>query len=415
MGKISLNRIIKVPMKKANDFYNAIRSNYYLKKVHRAKNHDTIKVGFIVQMPELWDKQSSVYADMCDNKYFEPWLIIVPKYDFENSKIGEYGSEKEFFVSNCLNGKYALAYNENKLAEINVSDFDYLFFQRPYDHYLPEKLRSSSTVCYTKNCYIPYATPEIKKTGIYPVNFFRNIYMGFMEDTGAAQINTTRFKGNCNKGYQHFLSIGYPPFEKCLKINNQCNYSNFLWTPRWSYDPIAGGSHFMEYYHQLAEFDWGKSKLIVRPHPMMWENFVKTGIIEKKQIDDIFSLWKKQQVQVDSNKSIEDTFESMDVLISDKSSVIPMFFLTGKPIIYCPKESEYGSLFSTILPGLYIANTWEELAGLINNLSEHNDPLHSIRKKIIDEHFAYNSSATENIVNAIINDFEESKKETYRK
>ena len=412
MSQLSIKRIIKYPIKKTVDLIFSIRSNYYLKKNLTRKNHSIIKVGFIVQMPELWDKQSSVYAAMCDNKSFDSWLIIVPKYDFENSKIGEYGSEKEFFISNCLNGKYVLAFNDNKWAEINVSDFDYLFFQRPYEHYLPQHLRSSSTVRYTKNCYIPYATPEIKKTGIYPVSFFRNIYMAFMEDAGAAQVNTKRFKSNCIKGIQHFLKIGYPPFEKCLQINKECNYSQFLWTPRWSYDPIAGGSHFMEYYRQLADYEWGESNLMVRPHPMMWENFVKTGVIEQYQIDDIISLWEKKRIQMDSNKSIEETFESTDVLISDKSSVIPMFFLTRKPIIYCPIECEYGSLFSTILPGLYIANTWKELSELIKMLLEHNDPLCSVRKKIIEEYFAYNSSATAKIVNAIINDFEESKRET---
>ncbi len=412
MHKRGIKKAVKYPINKILGFFYSARSSYYLKKSLVGKQHDEIKVGFIVQMPELWDKQSSVYAKMCDNNKFEPWLIIVPKYDFENSKIGEYGSEKEFFVSNCLNGKYALAYNENKWAEINVSDFDYMFFQRPYDHYLPKKLRSSSTVCYTKNCYIPYATPEIKNPVIYPIYFFRNLYLGFMEDASAAQINMTRFKGNYNNDIQHFLSIGYPPFEKCLRINNKCDYSKFLWTPRWSYDPVVGGSHFMEYNQQLTDFEWKETELIIRPHPMMWENFVKTGIIDKSQVDMIFSLWKKNGVHIDQNKSIEETYENTDVLISDRSSVIPMFFLTGKPIIYCPIDCEYGSLFSTIIPGLYIANTWEELSGYIKMLSDHNDPLYSVRKKIIEEHFLYNSSATENIINAIVDDFEKSKRES---
>lgn len=412
MHKLGIKKTVKYFVKKLLCFLGNARSSYYLKKRCIRQRHDAIKVGFIVQMPELWDKQSSIYAQMCKDSQFDPWLIIVPKYDFENSKISDYGSEKIFFVTNCINGKYLIAYMDKKWIDLSSLDFDYIFFQRPYDSYLPKHLRSSNTVRFTKNCYIPYATPEIKNTGIYPIAFFRNIYMGFMEDISATQANIERFKRNCKIGIQHFLSVGYPPFEKCLKINNQCNYLNYLWTPRWSYDPIAGGSHFMEYYHQLAEYDWGKSKLIVRPHPMMWENFVKTGIINKNQIDDIFSLWEKRKVQVDSNKSIEETFESIDVLISDKSSVIPMFFLTGKPIIYCPKDCEYGSLFSTILPGLYIAKTWDELSGYIGMLSDHNDSLCSIRKKIIEENFTYNSSATENIVNAIISDFEQAKRET---
>lgn len=406
MSKLDLINFIKMPIKKVVAYLNNFRSGYYLKKNCVKKKHEIIKVGFIVQMSEIWDKQSSVYTKMCKNKLFEPWLIIVPKYDIENSSLGKYGSDKDFFISNCLNGKYLLAYNESNWVDIDFSKFDYLFYQRPYDFYLPKHLKSSNTVRFTKNCYIPYATPEIKKTGIYPSTFFRNIYLGFMEDASAAQLNTKRFKNNSKKAIQFFLSIGYPTFEKCLQINKRCDYSRFLWTPRWSYDPIAGGSHFMEYYHQLTGFNWGESEFMVRPHPMMWENFIKTGIIEQFQINNILSLWNKKRIQIDSNKSIEETFETIDVLISDKSSVIPMFFLTGKPIIYCPIECEYGSLFNAILPGLYIANSWEELSGYIKMLINHTDPLKTIRQKIIDEHFANNSSATENIVNVIINDFE---------
>ncbi len=411
MSKLGIKDFCISLKRKTVSTLNGMRSSYYLKQKHINKEHDVIKVGFIVQMPELWDKQSSVYASMCGNNKFEPWLIIVPKYDFENSKIGEYGSEKEFFTSNCLNGKYVLAYNDNKWTEINVSDFDYLFFQRPYDHYLPQHLRSSSTVRFTKNCYIPYATSEMKNTGIYPIRFFRNLYMGFMEDSAAAKINTERFKSNCRKGIQHFLSIGYPTFEKCMQINSSCEYSRFLWTPRWSYEPLVGGSHFKEYYQQLTDYPWENSKLIVRPHPIMWENFIKTGVLEQAQVDEILSMWEKKGIHTDQNKSIEKTFGETDVMISDKSSGIPTFFLTGKPIIYCPIDCEYGSLFSTILPGLYIANTWEELSEYIKMLSEHNDPLYSVRQKIIEENFRCNSSATENIVNEIISDFEKSKAE----
>lgn len=403
---LRLKKIIKYPLRKAYEYILDLRSVYYLKKNYNKAPHDgKIKVGFIVQMPELWDKQSSVYIRMCGDTRFEPWLIIVPKYDFENSRIGDYSSEKNFFISNCLNQKYIVIYNDDKWEKINISEFDYLFFQRPYEHYLPSFLRSSNTVCYTKNCYIPYATPEEKDTIIYPVSFFRNIYIGFMEDIGAAQINIQKFKGNCDKGIQHFMGIGYPAFEKCMQINKKCEYARFLWTPRWSYDPVIGGSHFIEYYQQLSDYKWGETKLIVRPHPLMWDNFIKEGILNKTQVDNVISLWKQRDITLDNNQSIEITYEDTDVLISDRSSVIPLFFLTGKPIIYCPLECEYSTLFSTILPGLYIANTWEELSEYINLLSQHKDPLRSVRQAIIDENFDCNSTATENIINTIIDDY----------
>ena len=81
-----------------------------------------------------------------------------------------------------------------------------------------------------------------------------------------------------------------------------------------------------------------------------------------------------------------------------------MFFLTGKPVIYCPIECEYSSLFGAILPGLYLANDWSELEKYIRMLSAHEDPLLEKRQKIITEYFGSNQSATDNIVQAIKND-----------
>ncbi len=402
-----VKRIAKFPVRVIREPFLDIRASYYLKKQgpKKCSGSGKIKVGFIVQMPELWDKQSSVYTKMVNDPDFDVYMIIVPAFDFVKSCVGDYSGEKHFFITACLNGNYILVKTESQIVNLENEHFDYLFYQRPYDHYLPSSLRSSTTVKFTKVCYIPYATPEIKKTNIYPRSFFRNLSFGFMEDQGSAQVNTERMLHNCQKGLQKFLNIGYPTFEKCLKLNKECNYLCFLWTPRWSYDPIAGGSHFMEYNQFLTNYNWETCSLTVRPHPMMWENFIKTGLVNEADIAVIKEQWALNNIEIDKNNSIEDTFDETDVMISDKSSVIPMFFLTGKPVIYCPVDCEYGSLFSTILPGLYIANNWEELKSFIQMLSKQEDPLLQTRKKIIAEYFSYNDSATEKIVDEIKNDF----------
>ena len=43
-----------------------------------------ISVGFIVQMPEIWDKLEPIYESMVDNDRFEVALILAPQYDFKN-------------------------------------------------------------------------------------------------------------------------------------------------------------------------------------------------------------------------------------------------------------------------------------------------------------------------------------------
>ena len=397
-------KIIKYPYNLTKNGLSDLRSYHYLSKKSSKTGHK-IKVGFIVQMPELWSKQKSVYERMCHLSLFDPWMVVVPKFDYQNGCIGEYSDEKEFFYSACVNRQCVMAKKDSDWIDIKSLEFDYLFYQRPYDVFLPEFYRSNETVKYTKICYIPYATPEKKDTVIYPRSFFRNIYFGFMEDESAALINAKRYKLTHKKKLQHFCNIGYPAFEECIKQRKDCKYENILWTPRWSYDPVVGGSHFFEYEPYLSEFDWKEQHFMVRPHPMMWENFIRTGKATEQDEKVIKSKWSEHGIEIDSNKSIEDTFRNIDILISDNSSVILMFFLTGKPIIYCIFDVGFGTLFKSIMPGMYIARNWEEVEKYLKMLQNHEDPLKSVRNEIISNNFPQHHNVAEKIVNTIAEDY----------
>ncbi len=376
------------------------------KQITKLKKHKTlktgrIKVGFIVQVPELWSKQVDVFNTMLRDTFFDPWLIIVPPYNFGKCRLDEFGEEKEFFI-NASQGKFLLARENGKWRDIRNDEFDYVFYQRPYDNYLPDSFRSLHTSRYTRICYIPYATPEMKDTTIYPYEFFKNIYLGFMEDEHAAQLNNRRFHDKTNT---RFLNIGYPPFQRCLSINSRCNYKMVLWAPRWSYDPIVGGSHFFEYVDKLTGYPWGEIGFMVRPHPLMWSNFLKEKIISEREIVEIQNKWKELGILIDKNREIERTFETVDILISDRSSIIPMFFLTGKPIVFCPPEkADYSFIFKTIIPGLYIANNENELTSMLSSLLAGEDPLKENREEIIKSDFVQHSSAIMNIITMLKKD-----------
>jgi len=146
----------------------------------------------------------------------------------------------------------------------------------------------------------------------------------------------------------------------------------------------------------------------------MWGNFIKTGLLTEAQAADIRERWTQAGVRTDANKDILKTFDETDILISDRSSVIPMFFLTGKPIIYCPIETEYSWRFSIILPGLYMVDSWEELNTLLNQLLQGDDPLRPVRERIIQENFLYHAHATERILTTILTDVEQAPRESER-
>lgn len=396
-----VKRLIAKVNKKIRIRKEMILTQYYYHRLSILKLNGRIKIAFIVQMPEIWDKQRNIYETMrCDSR-FDVWLIIVPRYNYETSSLGEYGYELEFFKNVCDNKKYICAYGDGEWINIRKNDFQYVFYQRPYNEYLPTKLRSNRVKKVSKICYVPYATPELRNTVIYPSDFFANIYFGFMEDASACQINNRRYPSIKR---ERFVDAGYPVFERCLRKEYSCDYRKVLWTPRWSYDPLVGGSHFFEYNNQLTTYEWGNAEFKIRPHPMMWENFLRTERMTRKEIETIEATWDELGIKIDDNEDIVDTFKDTDILISDRSSVIPMFFLTGKPVIYCEKKAEYGGLFNTILPGLYVVNSWDELDDALSMLLNKDDPLQTLRKKIIIENFSKHYSATNNIISCIVED-----------
>ncbi len=61
----------------------------YILNNKRNKKNQQIKVGFIVQMPEIWDKEAPLFEAMVDDGRFDACLIIVPHYDFANSRLGK--------------------------------------------------------------------------------------------------------------------------------------------------------------------------------------------------------------------------------------------------------------------------------------------------------------------------------------
>lgn len=368
-----------------------------------------IKIGFIVQMPEIWDKEKPVFNQMEKDERFTPYMVIVPAYDFEHGKIGDYGKEKGYFIKES-GGKYILARNEDgSWLKIRRGDFDYIFYQRPYNIYLPSGLRSNSLVKKAKLCYIPYATTESAHTVTRPDDFFCSLYIGFLEDLDTARAISLQYKKTTSRELQHFVGIGYPVFEKCIDFNVKCKYKKILWTPRWSYDSNIGGSHFFEYREFLEDFQRFDVELTIRPHPLMWQNFIKTGVCTYEDIISIRKKWDYLGISEDNNPSIEETFRNTDVLISDSSSVIPLFFLSGKPIIFCPDgqydAKEHSILLNTIIPGLYIANNDNDLRSVLSSLINHEDPLFDVRRTIINSKFINNINATRNIVEYIKNDF----------
>ena len=75
-----------------------IKSRTYQKK--KKNKNNKIKVGFLVQMAEIWDKEAPVYEKMVSDNRFDVYLIIVPHYDLSTNKLSQpYFFDKQVILS----------------------------------------------------------------------------------------------------------------------------------------------------------------------------------------------------------------------------------------------------------------------------------------------------------------------------
>lgn len=376
--------------------YRDLRSAYYIRKKTK-KKHDKnrkIRVAFIAQMPEVWDKEEPVYEAMIRDSRFKVQLIVVPPYNLVEKKVGI------DYTNNYFMDKYTRAikaYNNGRWIDL-YGRYDYIFYQRPYDNYLPSTLRSDSVVKVAKCCYISYAYWLSSNMFCgYNKQFFRNIYYAFMESEEHAKVLQ---KNGRNEG--RIIFRGYPELEY-VQSYETTSVNHLLWTPRWSYDENLGGSHFFEYKDKILKMKeiFPDICLTIRPHPLAFDNYISKGLMTIEEKEKYLCEVKKANVCLDKNEKIMDTFDSTDVLITDISSIIVPFFLTGKPVIYCKSNITMSSVFEIFENGLYIAENWDQVISHYRAIAEGGDPLKDCRRRIAEKMRLENVNASSRILDTL--------------
>lgn len=383
----------------------------YIEKVRKKEHVDSkIKVAFIVQMPEIWDKESPIYEAMLADPTFEPVLVAVPPcYNPENTTINtEYGDSNYFIKKypSCIR-----AYDKGSWISLKDFNFDYVFLQRPYDHYLPDGFRSYDLVRFTKVCYIPYGFVGADVFNGLNSNkaFFRNIYFAFLESEYMVDVLSKKFRTKSERNNHKILNAGYPALIPYFSFDKIKDIHTLMWTPRWSFDPVFGGSNFLNYKDCFIETakKHPEFRFIFRPHPLMFGEILNKGYMAQKEIDDYIGELESLGVVYDKNTPLVESLKRVDVLITDFSTIIIQFFLTGRPIVYCESSIEMNKTYQKMKKGMYIVKSKEDFINSISNLSLTRDYLKPIRDEIINKISGQHLNSINYIISTIKKDFKE--------
>lgn len=381
----------------------ALYNMYRVRERIRAEKKDKLTVVFLMQYPESWDKVRTVYECMKKDERFDAKIFCVPMekehkefhlFSYDTNPTYDWFVKKGYVDAiNALVGKDEW-YNLKELKP------DYVFYTRPYNILLPKQYRSSEVSKYALISVMWYGICLYVNlaVAVYAKDFFREVYLLVATCRDEKKIFS---KINVLNTLIHIQCWTYGLVAIESALNKRFDVTKIwqfagkkkriLWTPRWSTDEHIGGSNFIKY----KDFILGYAKnhqevaILIRPHPLMFLNFEQTGEMTVDERESFFQRCEDLgNVKIDQTHDYVATFWNTDILLTDFSSIIPEFYVTGKPIIYCEWRNGYKKteLMNDMCSSMYIANNYEDISGFLKQVFTGNDPLNQRRHDVIEKH-----------------------------
>ena len=388
-----------------------------LKKVLNEK----INIVFICHRPAVWGSLKTVYEAMKQDSAFDVKIVTIPnkkqlpKLGLAHEIYESEGAEEFWQGDNVISG-----YNFKTKEWIDLKNLkpDYIFFQRPYNIERCPNYKSWEVMKYAKLCYVEYGYNTNHKLAIecLPKDFIKNVSLFFLQNNTEFEWYKNYFN-SINNNFTRMYVTGFPRFDGVTKyINSESNlWKNkhegrfrIIWTPRWTTN--ENNCNFFNYKDKLLNYcieHQNTIDFVFRPHPQAFLNWKAEGEMNDLEIKELKEIYKNSKnMIIDDSKEYLSTFYSADCLISDYSSIVPEFFLTGKPVIYCTNDKSIFTIEGNILKGFYVVKNWEELSNTINFLMKGIDPLKEKRMELIKNEFHLdNINSGTKIKEIIKNDF----------
>ena len=380
------------------------------KKIHNKK---ILNVIFIVQYVPGWNKLEPIYSKMKNDERFHPSIVCVPLNIQNHKLIDNNGNDTyEYFIKHGYEAINAFR-NDGNWYDLKQLNPDYVFHSRPYNHCMPECYTSWKIVKYALICNVLYGLSLTKNVEPLLLNkdYFKDCFCYYALDVNEKSYYEKRFFLGVKFGIQKCFNYGGIGIEQMFSTKVEKRQNEFkktiIWTPRWSTDDKIGGSNFFNYKNIILKLvKLHKDCLFVfRPHPLMFSNFVSTGEMSEIEVKEFKQFCRETaNVVLDETKEYCDTFWQSDFLITDGSAIVPEYFSTGKPIMFCQsKISEANTNFyNDIISRCYEVNNEHDLVNYFEQLLVGNDVKSDVRKELIDKTMNTYKNNSEKIINSLM-------------
>ena len=402
-----------------------------LQRLQKKEKKTKIRVGFLIQVPNNWAVLEPVYEAAKTMENVEPVILLMPELTYfcyvklmhvEWEKAYSFGHER--YGDQCIETWHP---ETETWVDPAALDLDYVFLPRPYETYLPKAYKASGLRKITRVCYVPYSSPLLDDYRLlYNMHFVRNVRLIFCEKQHSLEYVSKLLAPTVKSGDQKVFCTGFPKFDlnqggegvesPLWPRSREESKQRIIWTPRWNMDPWQGGSSFMKYRERILQYaqEHSDADLIFRPHPLAQSALVADGYVTEQEWMDYLQKYRDgNNTNVDLTTTYYDLMWSSDVLITDVSSMIMDYLLTGKPVIYCATPamgtmSDDPSLaIRDLLPGLYVVHDFSEIEAVLKQLRQGKDPKLGNREELI-RRMRRDGHIGRNIMELLVQDYRES-------
>lgn len=378
--------------------------NYNLNSVQKKKRDKKIKIIFLAHHPGVWMSLKSVFETALQDKDIDAYIL--PNYD------GRYDYYNELYPKNTIR-----PVQDGKYLDISSLGADYIFYIIPYQSHYPEPFQSQNLKKIAKLCWVHYGYHFACIGSAYELmnhpSFMGDLSLIFPYNQTLSRSYKSKLK-IFDFEYPKINFLGFPRFELTTKKAKNISPKVISWTPRWT-DPnekTVAPSNFLILKDILIDFakKHKNIELIIRPHGLMFDNFIKKGIMSA---DEVKSFKEKcenaENISLDKNEEYLPLLNKADIYVSDCTSLLPEFFVTQKPIILYDRlldNSTWCDEINIMYNTIYRENTPEGLISRLESLLAGNDDMFETRVSAIKEFLNGDElNASEKIIQAIKDDY----------
>lgn len=392
-------RLVPAKLMKA---YSLCKTNVLIAKKHREiqknwKNrpikNDKMRIVFIVQRTEVFNSVRTVFEAAAASGQCEVYLLPIPRNALGSGLEWDTYAAVIDFCKNLGSGTVLDAYDPEKkqFRDLRTIHPDYIFLNTPYTDAYPEPYFIENLSKIAKVCYVPYGYSMMEKHLEY---IYRD--RSFTENVSYIFSSSKLEYGFAKKYFllSHLINgislynIGFPRFDLVKK--NSPERKTVLWLPRWTAEIQKGNgqSSFLCMKDDFLRFAIEKPELfiVIRPHPLMFLNYQKNGIMTENEIRQFIQAVEDiPNVVLDLSEDYMDALNEAWVLVSDFSSLLAEFYVSGKPIIYTGEVEDFSPYERDMLATFYVENAWSGIKRMLCQLHSGDDPHAADRSKSVNK------------------------------